>query len=72
MSLKLDVYFKSMEREEVAKLLADTKDTFAGIERTVLSENQHEDRIKRLEMFLDYHVPTWRNEIEREPKGRRK
>lgn len=72
MPLKLDVLFKSLDRKEVAKLLADTKDTFAGIERIVLSENQHEERIKKLELFLDYHVPTWKSEIEREPEGRRK
>jgi len=69
MPVKLDVLFKSLERKEVAKLLADTKDTFAGVERIVLSENQHEDQIKRLELFLDYHVPTWRSEIERAPRG---
>ncbi len=69
MPVKLDVLFKSLERKEVARLLADTKDTFFGIERVVLSENQHEDQIKKLELFLDYHVPTWRSEIEREPRG---
>ena len=69
MPVKLDVLFKSLERKEVAKLLADTKDTFAGVERVVLSENQHEDQIKKLELFLDYHVPTWRSEIERETRG---
>ena len=69
MPVKLDVLFKSLERKEVAQLLAATKDTFAGVERIVLSENQHEDRIKRLELFLDYHVPTWRSEIERESRG---
>ena len=72
MTPKLDVLFKSLERKEVAKLLADTKDSFAGIERTVLSEDQHEKRIKQLELLLDYHVPTWRNEIERKSQGRRK
>jgi len=66
MPVKLDVLFKSLERKEVARLLADTKDTFFGIERVVLSENQHEDQIKKLELFLDYHVPTWRSEIERQ------
>ena len=69
MPVKLDVLFISIERKEVAQLLAATKDTFAGVERIVLSENQHEDRIKRLELFLDYHVPTWRSEIERESRG---
>jgi len=69
MPVKLDVLFKSLERKEVARLLADTKDSFAGVERIVLSENQHEEQIKRLELFLDYHVPTWRSEIERETRG---
>lgn len=66
MTKKLDVLFKSLDRKEVAKLLADTKDTFFGIERIVLSENQHEDYIKKLELFLDFNAPTWRSEIERQ------
>lgn len=69
MPVKLDVLFKSLERKEVARLLANTKDSFEGVERIVLSENQHEDQIKKLELFLDYHVPTWRSEIERETRG---
>lgn len=64
MPVKLDVLFKSLERKEVARLLANTKDSFEGVERIVLSENQYEKRIERLELLLDYHVPTWRNEIE--------
>jgi len=64
MPVKLDVLFKSLERKEVAQLLAATKDTFAGVERIVLSENQHEDKIKKLELLLDYHAPTWRTENE--------
>jgi hypothetical protein len=69
MPIKLDVLFKSLERKEVARLLADTKGTFPGVERIVLSENQYEKRIEKLELFLDYHVPTWRSEIERERRG---
>ena len=65
MSKKIDVLFKSMERKDVARLLKMTKDPFEGTDRIVLSENQHEDRIEKLELFLDYHVPTWRSEIER-------
>ena len=66
MSVKIDVLFKSLERKEVARLLADTKNTFPEVDRIVLSENQHEDRIEKLELFLDYHVPTWRSEMEKE------
>ena len=69
MPVKLDVLFKSLERKEVAQLLAATKDTFVGVDRIVLSENQHEGQIKKLELLLDYHVPTWRSEIERETRG---
>jgi hypothetical protein len=70
--VRLDVLFKNMPRTEVARLLADTKDTFPNVERIVLSNDQHERRITQLELFLDYHVPTWRSEIERERKGMRK
>ncbi len=66
MPVKIDVLFKSLERKEVAQLLAATKDTFPGVERIVLTENQHEDYIKKLELFLDFNVPTWRSEIERQ------
>ena len=69
MPVKIDVLFKSLERKEVAKLLADTKDWLSGVERIVLTENQHEDYIKKLELFLDFNVPTWRSEIERETRG---
>ena len=66
MPVEIDVLFKAMEREQVARLLSLTKDWFPGTERIVLSKDQHEDRIKQLELFLDYHVPTWRSEIERQ------
>lgn len=69
MPVKLDVLFKSLERKEVARLLAATKDSFEGVERIILSENQHEDYIKKLELFLDFNVPTWRSEIERKIRG---